>query len=218
MFDIILRLSHPDIIRDRYQFEINQRYQSKDSLVIFVPMEKESDYMERLCKDINDGYVQKVFTNKQLQYLTFRLKFIDQLRLKSNLKRNVRAFQDVSPLLVVSQQNYLDIMEALLKIKVDVNVNKFGTTPLFIASENDQVGMVKLLLTYKCDPNQRRGLKNGETPLHVASEKGHKQVVKLLIKHNANTNICSTNQETPLYIALSKGFIDIVEILLEKSK
>ncbi|XP_052073795.1 uncharacterized protein LOC127711727 [Mytilus californianus] len=216
MFDIILRLSHPDIIRDRYQFEINQRYQSKDSLVIFVPMEKESDYMKRLCKDINDGYVQKVFTNKQLQYLTFRLKFIEQLRLKSNLKRNVRAFQDVSPLLVVSQQNYLDIMEALLEIKVVANVmNKFGTTPLFIASENDQVGMVKLLLTYKCDPNQRRGLKNGETPLHVASEKGHKQVVKLLIRHNANTNICSTNQETPLYIATSKGFIDIVEILLE---
>lgn len=216
MFDMILRLCHPDIIRDRYQFEINQRYQSKESLVIYVPMEKEKDYMIRLCKDINDGYVQKVFTNKQLQYLTFRLKFIEQLRLKSNLKRNIRVFQDISPLLVVSQQNYLDIMEALLEIKVDVNVmNKFGTTPLFIASENDQVGMVKLLLTYKCDPNQRRELKNGETPLHVASGLGHKQVVRLLIRHNAITNICTTNQETPLYFASSKGFIDIVEILLE---
>lgn len=213
MFDVILRRSHSDIIRDRFHLEINERFQEKHSLVISVPVEKESDYMERLCKDINEGCVENVFTNKQLQHLNFRVKFIEHIRSKSNLVENLRMLEDKSPLFVVSQQKYIDIMKALLEFKCDVNVmNKFGTTSLFIASENGDVGMVKLLLTYKCSAN---AFKNGKTPLHIASEKGHKQVVKLLLKHKANPNVRLENEDTPLYIAANKGHTDIVEILFE---
>lgn len=213
MFDVILRRSHSDNIRDRFRLEINERFQEKHSLVIPVPVEKESHYMERLCKDINEGYVENVFTNKQLRHLNFRLKFIEHIRSKSNLLKNLRMLKDKSPLFVVSQQKYLDIMKTLLDVKFDVNVmNKFGTTSLFIASENGDVRMVKLLLTYNCSTN---AFKKGKTPLHIASEKGHKQVVKLLLQHKANPNVRLENEDTPLYIAANKGHNDIVEILLE---
>ncbi|XP_052072850.1 uncharacterized protein LOC127710935 [Mytilus californianus] len=215
MFDVILRLSHPDIIRDRFHFEIIRRYQEKHSQVISVPIEKESDYMERLCKDIMNGYVEQVFTNKQLQFLTFRLKFIEHLRRKSIVVEMLQILRDTSPLNVVSQQNYLDIMKALLKNNLDVNVmNKFGTTPLFIASENGHVGMIKLLLAYDCDPNTRR-LETSKTPLFIAVEKGHTQVVKLLLKHKADPNVRTEDKKTPLYIAANLGLTDIVELLLE---
>jgi len=54
-----------------------------------------------------------------------------------------------------------------------------GFTPLYVACEKGQVGVVKYLLSLKgIDPNKPQN--EGATPFFIAGEKGHKEVVSLL--------------------------------------
>jgi ankyrin repeat protein len=65
-------------------------------------------------------------------------------------------------------------------INVDVNVQREGVSPLFVACEYGQVDVVQYLIEHDADLNLDR-LGDGATPLYIASEKGHLNIVDILI-------------------------------------
>ena len=58
--------------------------------------------------------------------------------------------------------------------------------PLFVASQNGYIEIVKYLTEHGADVNKCR--ENGWTPLHAVSENGHLESVKLLVKNGADIN------------------------------
>lgn len=69
VFDVVLELAHAEIIRDRFCFETMG--ESLSECIIKVPTHNESDYLSRLCKDINNGDSKYVFSNRQLEFKIF---------------------------------------------------------------------------------------------------------------------------------------------------
>ena len=59
--------------------------------------------------------------------------------------------------------------------------DEHGQTPLFIACQNGDVDVARLLLEKGADVN--RALENGATPLSAAKSQGHAAVVALLEEH-----------------------------------
>ena len=87
-------------------------------------------------------------------------------------------------------------------------------TPLFLASSNGHLSVVKCLLQKKADPNIPGPI--GETPLYTASSNGHVAVVQCLIRNKADPNIPYDDGETPLYAASREGHTPIVKCLLRE--
>ena len=60
------------------------------------------------------------------------------------------------------------------------HAGKWGTTPLFVASERGHVEVVSTLLA-KQEVNVNQAANNGCTPLYIASWNGHSEVVSMLL-------------------------------------
>ena len=81
----------------------------------------------------------------------------------------------------------------LIKDGADVDVrNRYGVTPLLMASQNGHVEIVKLLLQAKADVDAATTRTGGLTSLWAASEVGHAEIVKLLLEANADVNAART--------------------------
>jgi ankyrin repeat protein len=93
------------------------------------------------------------------------------------------------------------------------NIDNNDNTPIFLASEYDYSGCVKLLIEKGADVNHIN--KNGDTPLMYASLYGQIKCVEILIKNGANVNHTNTNFWTPLMNAIANGHIKCVEILIK---
>ena len=102
-----------------------------------------------------------------------------------------------------------------------VNVNqgyKYGMTPLFVASRENHVSVVQLLLEdTRTDVNR---VVNNVNALWDASNIGNTNSVKLLINHpKIDINQMNTRDKTtPLIIASKRGHRDIVELLLRHTQ
>lgn len=109
----------------------------------------------------------------------------------------------------------LDEIRLLIAKGADVNANnKYGLTPLFVASFTGHTEIVKLLLGSKADVN-RADTSYGETPLSMASECGHTEVVKLLLTAHADVNAANKKGTTALLKACTEGHGEIVRLLLQ---
>lgn len=104
--------------------------------------------------------------------------------------------------------------------------NTHGLTPLYIASRQNSVFSVKLLLQYNADVNSSnwdvKDRKYGETPLIAAAyfDKGiahNTHVIELLVQAGAEVNIrAGDSKHTALMIACLKGYDRGVKCLLEQ--
>jgi ankyrin repeat protein len=94
---------------------------------------------------------------------------------------------------------------------VDIS-NKFGETPLMIASIEGNLPVVKALV-------QGRKAKVdhiGWTPLHYACARGHLEVAQYLLANGAIVDSMSPGYTTPLMMAVQSGNEQLVKLLLDK--
>jgi ankyrin repeat protein len=120
----------------------------------------------------------------------------------------------------VHKGNSIRAMELLSK-GIDVNVQSalasdYGVTPLYLACERGDTGLILSLLERGADIN--KGKSTGASPLHAAVEAGHRAVVELLCSKGAKVDIETLYVHKPLEIAQNLGRKDIVEVLLTASK
>jgi ankyrin repeat protein len=94
---------------------------------------------------------------------------------------------------------------------VDIS-NKFGETPLMIASIEGNLPVVKALV-------QGRKAKVdhiGWTPLHYASAKGQLEIAQYLLANGSAVDSMSPGNTTPLMMAVQSGNEQLVKLLLDK--
>ena len=77
--------------------------------------------------------------------------------------------------------------------------NNDGRTPLYIASQESHLEVVKVLIV--SDGLVNKANHNVRTPLYIASELGHLEIVKVLIANKADFLYKNKNGQTPLDIA-----------------
>lgn len=77
------------------------------------------------------------------------------------------------------------IIEALIRGGADVNEHSAGMTPLLMALDTRQRGVVRLLLALGAAPDTR-GQYNSLTPLRLAYERGKTDIAMLLLDYGAH--------------------------------
>ena len=97
-----------------------------------------------------------------------------------------------------------------------INLPQFvGATPLFAASQEGHVEVVKTLISNGASIDQ--AVDNGPAPIYVASQKGHPDVVQNLLISGAE-NMFGAKKYTVLHIAAQKNHHDIIQLLIKDSK
>jgi ankyrin repeat protein len=138
------------------------------------------------------------------------------------------------------------VLQLKLKNKYINTSDEEGNTPLHLAAEKGELGLVNLFLKhgragmYTQNYNGQLPLhlaaqeghtaivallgsvyaidNNGQTPLHLAAQRGHLEVAKLLIKRGAQLNVQDNKHKTPLQLAILNNHTELEKFLLEKSK
>ena len=121
-----------------------------------------------------------------------------------------------TPIGVAAEFNALDVLHIYMNIKnVNVNAkNKYGSTALHIASKNDFIEFVRVLLTHELI-QPRLTDEQGKMALHVAAENGHIDVVQLFLENGCVTVNSRTNYgATPLHMAIYNGEVELAHFLL----
>ena len=87
-------------------------------------------------------------------------------------------------------------------------------SPLYLASQNGCVDVVRMLLEHGADID--KAANDGCTPLSIASYKGRLRwlkVVRMLLEHGADIDKANNNGITPLMIAEGDGHSEVATLL-----
>ena len=131
----------------------------------------------------------------------------------------VRVSDGCNPKFIAARKGHVGVVSVLLETPgVDLNAaltddRDAGVTPSFLAADDNQLVVLKLLIAAGADVNMAR-VSDGCTPLFIAAQKGHVGVVDLLIAAGANVNATrGTNGTTALKLALAKGHAEVAQKL-----
>ncbi len=157
---------------------------------------------------------------------------------------NIDASDKDHLLCLVTQNNWTDAMDALVKNGANVNARGKGNkTPLMIAAETGKLAAYKNLLlkganidasdkdhllclvtqnnwTDAMDALVKNGAnvhtrgKGDKTPLMIAAEKGNLAACQFLLSKGADIHARDTNGNTALMLAVKKGKIDTIRTLI----
>ena len=106
-----------------------------------------------------------------------------------------------------------EIASLLIGAGADVNAtNDLGVAPLWPASLNGSVTMVRELLDAGANPNP--ALLSGETPVMTAARSGAVDVVEALLAEGADPNVTATRGQTALMWAVAQRHSEVVGLLL----
>ena len=118
-------------------------------------------------------------------------------------------------LLHIAMENNIsaDTVQIVIDHGANVNAtNKQNETPLVLASHNENVDAVNMLLKVGADTN----ISFNDTCLHhVLRRRCSKEMLQAIINHGAEINATDTNGRTALMIACAKGNSDAINTLLE---
>jgi ankyrin repeat protein len=104
-----------------------------------------------------------------------------------NVNVNVKGKNNVTPLILASQQGKVDVVEFLLNRGASVNdVMTDGKTALIMACKNGHTEIVELLLKRGADQSLKC---NRQTPRDIANSNGNTEMVKILDSYNRRGQI-----------------------------
>jgi ankyrin repeat protein len=144
-----------------------------------------------------------------------------QMLLDNGADVRARAADGSLPLMFATRQRNVNTAKILLVHGADINAQSGGSTPLILATLENQTEMMDFLLSNGAQPEGRD--KEGYTALFYAAHNVKNEdangvtlpAVKLLLQHGAKVNIQGNDGTTPLAWAARKGEWDICQILLD---
>ena len=110
-----------------------------------------------------------------------------------------------------------DLETADLLIRAGANAkaaNRFGATPLSLASTNGSAAMIEKLLQAGADANSVVS-ESGDTALMLAARTGKPEAVAMLLNHGADVNRTNAQGQTALMWAASEKNSAAVQVLIE---
>ena len=115
------------------------------------------------------------------------------------------------------QANDLDMAGLLLGAGAQVSAaNRFGATPMFVATTDGNAAMIELLLKAGADANAVMS-SAGDTPLMMAARTGKADAVKVLLDHGANVSAKETwGGTTALMWAISERHSEVAKLLIDR--
>ena len=205
-------------------------YDGKTALFFSIPSyynvdhKKMQDLVELLlrCASLDINHIDEN-GNQALYYAAMtgfsNLTFSFEPKNHANLKKNGHTCCSGNVndgLQIAAEEGDLTMVKAfLLCLQVDLNDGyKYGITPLYMATENNETEVARVLLDDpRTDVNK---VVNSENVLIKASENGNVIILGLLLKHpGIDVNqINYQNKKTALIVAAESGFPDVVELLL----
>lgn len=109
-----------------------------------------------------------------------------------------------------------NVIQFLCK-SIDPNsLTENGETPLMLACKNNNLSILKLLLKFQPNLNQK-DTGEGSTPLHYAVIFDKLDIVKLLLENNSDPNSKDKYGYTPLLYAVMDNKLEFVKILISKT-
>lgn len=93
-------------------------------------------------------------------------------------------------------------------------IGPFQQTPLILAAENINLGLVQFLLERGANTNTQD--EAGETALHYACFRGQSEMSKYLLDKGAMIDIKNKEGVTPLAYAVKAGNLELVQLLVER--
>ena len=156
-------------------------------------------------------------TASQAEDFAKAAKFDDVSEVKSLISKGVSpntVDSKGNPMLVLAIKDHsAKVTELLLQNRnIDVDLsNKYGETPLMMASIEGDLPIVKTLVLQ----NKARIDHIGWTPLHYACAKGNLDVAKFLVANGAVVDSNALNGTTPLMMAVQSGNENLIRFLLE---
>jgi ankyrin repeat protein len=108
----------------------------------------------------------------------------------------------------------LNVISKSIKLGHNINlVNDLGETGLIIASMNNKVDVVKMLLGLNADFDHKD--KEGNTALIYASARGFSKIFDALINAGANTKVKNNSGKTPLIYAIMQNKVPEANKLID---
>lgn len=146
-----------------------------------------------------------------------------------------RSFEfSATPLIHATRGNYLDTVEAILRLEPNVNAYDKVPTPSLsshqarVEVKEMQDGMTALSIAAKeCYAEVALVLleagawvnvvdRSGDSILLGAVKAGNLAVTNLLLQHHADVDAKDEEGRTPLICAVDRGYVDVVDILLKQ--
>jgi len=127
---------------------------------------------------------------------------------------NTPDHEGYSPLIVAASIGLVDIAEALLEHKANINyIAPDHASALFCAVQEKHWELVEVLVEFGADLNAQ--LDKGPTPLYIASQEGYHDMVSHLVDLKADADL-RAHGITPLFIASQENHPEVVKALIEK--
>lgn len=127
---------------------------------------------------------------------------------------NINRLEDSEEIWSTTPLYVKSLVKPIVDEDLDVNCFVLGrSTPLFLASLERDIALVRLLLDRGAEVNQQ--CHGGETPLYAASEVGEHDIVQTLLDRGADVNLPTDSENTCLNIACQRGHFKVIRILLE---
>ncbi|CAC5372847.1 unnamed protein product [Mytilus coruscus] len=229
MIECLINHGDSDLVHERFSWQKSPDDKNSNiDFIIEIPDDYLESYLDRLIKDWSAGKVNDVFSNNNINVLSFRQQLLHHLKQLDQTDQEALAStkdtvipkeecgSGTNPLIDACYEGYSDMVQWLLHNCVDVDhCRDDGSTGLGMASWDGHKDIVKLLL--EKNPQVDLCDKYGYGPLCIASQEGHTDIVKLLLEKNPNIDLLDKNGCSPLYMASWKGHADIVKLLLEKN-
>ena len=165
----------------------------------------------------NESNIEKENLNLTMnnQTLTEDLKI--QSQIFKDLKTSLNEENKTNLLHLACQEGLKEQVKMFLEIGAQINTkSNSGATPLHLATKNDHLEIVQILLQNGADTNAEQEDCLRFTPLHTAALNGHVEVSILLLQNGARID-AKTNcyKLTPLHYAVIGGFAELAEIFLQ---